>query len=274
MNENARQDSSNGALPPIAYRIVAAELRGSKTRKKLEIDPLHADTLRLVYCLSLEESGTIGPMGVKTISHAPSTNGASSSVTAGAGTSRKSTPFSSARLGANHLEACLLQSGRLNPLFASVLDRRQARIERCREHLAETEQARHRDRPETEPALRRHRIRRGRSEGRRLERAHRRPHGDPRPSGGRLRTRPDRARQCGPSGCQPRHGPGLRPRGPPAHTAGRRRLPPRSPARPGPAESRSRKSRFASWDRSPNSCAPWSTPQPRNRGHLTFRVLY
>jgi hypothetical protein len=36
----------NGALPPIGYRIVAAKQRGSRTKKKLEIDPLHADTVR------------------------------------------------------------------------------------------------------------------------------------------------------------------------------------------------------------------------------------
>jgi len=48
MNENARQGFWNGALPPIGYRIVAAEQRGSKTKKKLEIDPLHADTVRLI----------------------------------------------------------------------------------------------------------------------------------------------------------------------------------------------------------------------------------
>lgn len=33
MNENARQGFWNGASPPIGYRIVAAEQRGSKTKK-------------------------------------------------------------------------------------------------------------------------------------------------------------------------------------------------------------------------------------------------
>jgi hypothetical protein len=67
MNENARQGFWNGALPPIGYRIVAAEQRGSKTKKKLEIDPLHADTVRLIYRLFLEGDGVSGPMGVKAI---------------------------------------------------------------------------------------------------------------------------------------------------------------------------------------------------------------
>lgn len=67
MNENARQGFWNGALPPIGYRIVAAEQRGSKTKKKLEIDPLHAETVRLIYRLFLEGDGVKGPMGVKAI---------------------------------------------------------------------------------------------------------------------------------------------------------------------------------------------------------------
>ena len=67
MNENARQGFWNGARPPIGYRIVAAEQRGSKTKKKLEIDPLHAETVRLIYRLFLEGDGTSGPKGVKAI---------------------------------------------------------------------------------------------------------------------------------------------------------------------------------------------------------------
>ena len=67
MNENARQGFWNGARPPIGYRIVAAEQRGSKTKKKLEIDPLHAETVRLIYRLFLKGDGTSGPKGVKAI---------------------------------------------------------------------------------------------------------------------------------------------------------------------------------------------------------------
>ena len=67
LKENARQGFWNGSLPPIGYRVVAAEQRGAKTKKKLEIDPLHADTIRLIYRLALEGDGTSGPMGVKTI---------------------------------------------------------------------------------------------------------------------------------------------------------------------------------------------------------------
>jgi DNA invertase Pin-like site-specific DNA recombinase len=67
LKENARQGFWNGSLPPIGYRVVAAEQRGSKTKKKLEIDPLHADTVRLIYQLYLEGDGTRGPFGVKKI---------------------------------------------------------------------------------------------------------------------------------------------------------------------------------------------------------------
>ena len=67
LKENARQGFWNGSLPPIGYRVVAAEQRGSKTKKKLEIDPLHADTVRLIYQLYLEGDGTRGSLGVKKI---------------------------------------------------------------------------------------------------------------------------------------------------------------------------------------------------------------
>lgn len=67
LKENARQGFWNGSLPPIGYRTVAAEQREAKTKKKLEIDPLHADTVRLIYRLALEGDGTTGQMGVKNI---------------------------------------------------------------------------------------------------------------------------------------------------------------------------------------------------------------
>ena len=49
LKESARQGFWNGSFPPIGYRTVAAEQRGAKTKKKLEIEPLHADTVRLIY---------------------------------------------------------------------------------------------------------------------------------------------------------------------------------------------------------------------------------
>lgn len=44
MKENARQGFWNGARPPIGYPIVAAEQRGTKIKKTLEIDPLQAES--------------------------------------------------------------------------------------------------------------------------------------------------------------------------------------------------------------------------------------
>ena len=67
MCENARQGYWNGARPPIGYRTVAAEQRGAKIKKTLEIDPLHAETVRLIYRLALEGAEDGGPMGLKAI---------------------------------------------------------------------------------------------------------------------------------------------------------------------------------------------------------------
>ncbi len=67
LKENARQGFWNGSLPPIGYRVVAAEQRGAKTKKKLEIDPLHAETVRLIYRLALHGDGGKSQMGVKNI---------------------------------------------------------------------------------------------------------------------------------------------------------------------------------------------------------------
>jgi len=68
MKENARQGFWNGALPPIGYRIVeAAEQRGHRTKKTLEIDPIHVETVRLIFRLAREGNGSSGAMGVKSI---------------------------------------------------------------------------------------------------------------------------------------------------------------------------------------------------------------
>ncbi|HEY2660380.1 MAG TPA: hypothetical protein VGI79_11700 [Caulobacteraceae bacterium] len=71
MKENARQGFWNGARPPIGYRAVVAEQRGAKLKKKLEIDPIHAETVRLIYRLALFGHGGSGPMGMKSITTAP-----------------------------------------------------------------------------------------------------------------------------------------------------------------------------------------------------------
>jgi DNA invertase Pin-like site-specific DNA recombinase len=51
MKENARQGFWNGAAAPYGYAIVAAEQRGSKTKKRLAIDPVEAEVIRLIFRL-------------------------------------------------------------------------------------------------------------------------------------------------------------------------------------------------------------------------------
>lgn len=67
MKENARQGFWNGARPPLGYRIVAAEQRGTKIKTKLEIEPVQADKVRLIYSLALNGNENTGPMGLKAI---------------------------------------------------------------------------------------------------------------------------------------------------------------------------------------------------------------
>lgn len=86
LKENARQGFWNGSLPPIGYRVVAAEQRGAKVKKKLEIDPLHADTIRLIYRLALEGEGSSGRWASRP-SSSISMARASSRATAGDGAS-------------------------------------------------------------------------------------------------------------------------------------------------------------------------------------------
>jgi hypothetical protein len=65
MRESARQGFWNGARPPLGYRIVEAERRGSKIKKRLEVDPIEAELVRLIFKLYSEGDGISGPLGVK-----------------------------------------------------------------------------------------------------------------------------------------------------------------------------------------------------------------
>ncbi|MGH9455505.1 MAG: recombinase family protein, partial [Terriglobia bacterium] len=55
------------SLPPVGYRVVANEQRGHRTKKTLEIDPIQAETVRLIFRPAREEDAASGPMGVKAI---------------------------------------------------------------------------------------------------------------------------------------------------------------------------------------------------------------
>ncbi len=67
MKENARQGYWNGARPPFGYTAVEMERRGNRVKKKLAIDPVEAETVRLMFRLFLEGNAGSGPMGVKAI---------------------------------------------------------------------------------------------------------------------------------------------------------------------------------------------------------------
>jgi site-specific DNA recombinase len=67
MKENARQGFWNGARPPFGYCVIEVERRGSRIKKKLEVDLVEAETVRLIFKLYLEGDSDSGPMGIKAI---------------------------------------------------------------------------------------------------------------------------------------------------------------------------------------------------------------
>ena len=306
LKENARQGFWNGSLPPIGYRVVAAEQRGAKVKKKLEIDPLHAETVRLIYRLALQGDGAKGQMGVKNIVsylnrnriftrdggrwgigqvhriltrrtymgehefnkrskskelkpvseivvvpvppiidretfdavqallkarhptvtpsavisgptmltgliHCAKCGGAMTIRTGKGGRYRYYACSMKARQGptacegmavpmdklddlvASHLEDRLLQPERLETILARVLDRRQERSERQREHIAELNRRAAESEAAPQAPLRRHRGGRRRYGRPGAQGPHRRPQGHPRSGQGRCRARPGHA---------------------------------------------------------------------------------
>jgi site-specific DNA recombinase len=69
MKENARQGFWNGSQPPLGYIAVEAERRGARAKKKLAIDPVEAEQVRLIFQLFLEGHDGSGPMGIKAIAN-------------------------------------------------------------------------------------------------------------------------------------------------------------------------------------------------------------
>jgi DNA invertase Pin-like site-specific DNA recombinase len=67
MKENARQGFWNGARPPFGYTAVEVERRGSRIKKRLALDPVEAEVVRLIFRLFLEGDSGSGPMGIKAI---------------------------------------------------------------------------------------------------------------------------------------------------------------------------------------------------------------
>ena len=67
MRESAKQGSWNGAPPPLSYRSIEAERRGSKIKKRLDVEPVEAELVRLIFALYAEGGEGAGPLGVKEV---------------------------------------------------------------------------------------------------------------------------------------------------------------------------------------------------------------
>ncbi len=65
MRESAKQGFWNGATPPLGYKIIEAERRGAKIKKKLDIDPVEAELVRLIFQLYTEGDQRTGALGIK-----------------------------------------------------------------------------------------------------------------------------------------------------------------------------------------------------------------
>ena len=49
----------------MATPFIVAEQRGAKTKKRLAVDPVEAEIVRLMFRLVMEGDGSSGPMGAK-----------------------------------------------------------------------------------------------------------------------------------------------------------------------------------------------------------------
>jgi DNA invertase Pin-like site-specific DNA recombinase len=67
MKENARQGYWNGAQPPFGYKAVEVDRRGARVKKKLAVDLVEADDVRLIFRLYVEGHEQSGPVGIKAI---------------------------------------------------------------------------------------------------------------------------------------------------------------------------------------------------------------
>lgn len=65
MKENARQGFYNGSPVPLGYTTQEIEKRGARLKKKLVVDAVEAEMVRLVFKLYTEGDGRAGPIGVK-----------------------------------------------------------------------------------------------------------------------------------------------------------------------------------------------------------------
>ena len=67
MKENARQGFYNGSPVPLGYRTQEVEKRGARVKKQLAIDPVEAETVRMIFRLYQHGEAASGPLGIKEI---------------------------------------------------------------------------------------------------------------------------------------------------------------------------------------------------------------
>lgn len=67
MKENARQGFYNGAPLPLGYGLDEVEKRGVRVKKRLAVDPVEAETVKLIFRLYRHGDGKTGPLGIKSI---------------------------------------------------------------------------------------------------------------------------------------------------------------------------------------------------------------
>jgi site-specific DNA recombinase len=67
LDANAREGFSNGGRIPIGYSSVEAVKVGNKIKKRLVIDPVEAELVRLIFSLAQNGDGSSGPMGTAKI---------------------------------------------------------------------------------------------------------------------------------------------------------------------------------------------------------------
>ena len=65
MKLNAEQNFWNGSRVPLGYKLAEVEKRGTKIKKTLAIDPVEAETVKLLFKLYLHGDGMSGAMGIK-----------------------------------------------------------------------------------------------------------------------------------------------------------------------------------------------------------------
>ncbi len=63
MKENAKQGFYNGAPVPLGYTVVEVERRGVRVKKRLAVDTVEAETVKLIFNLYRQGDGSSGPLG-------------------------------------------------------------------------------------------------------------------------------------------------------------------------------------------------------------------